>query len=42
MNLFYQKLAQLAVNYSVSVKKGDKVLIKGPAIAEELIQAIYM
>ena len=42
MNLFYQKLAQLAVNYSVSVKKGDKVFIQGPAIAKELIQALYV
>ena len=42
MNLFYQKLARLAVNYAVSVKKGDKVVIKGPAIAKELIQALYV
>jgi len=42
MNLFYEKLAHLAVNYAVSVKKGDKVVIRGPAIAKELIQALYV
>ena len=42
MNLFYQKLARLAVNYAVSVKKGDKVFIQGPALAKELIQALYI
>jgi len=42
MNLFYQKLARLAVNYAVSVKKGDKVFIQGPALAKELIQALYV
>ncbi|MEO0077935.1 MAG: aminopeptidase [candidate division WOR-3 bacterium] len=33
------KLARLLVNYSLRLRKGDWVIIKGPAIAEELIQA---
>ncbi|NVM46049.1 MAG: aminopeptidase [Candidatus Lokiarchaeota archaeon] len=39
---FYVKLAKLAVKYSVEVKKGQRVLIIGPTIAEELFQAIYI
>jgi len=38
---FYVRLAKLAVNYAVEVKKGQRVLIRGPTIAEELFQAIY-
>ena len=38
---FYEKLAKLAVNYSIEVKKGDRILIIGPAIAKELFQACY-
>lgn len=37
---FYEKLAKLAVNYSIKVKKGDRVLIIGPAIAKEVFQAL--
>ncbi len=38
---FYEKLAKLAVNYAVDVKKGQRVAIFGPVLAEELLQAIY-
>jgi aminopeptidase len=38
---FYVRLAKLAVNYAVEVKKGQRVFIRGPTIAEELFQAIY-
>ncbi len=38
---FYEKLAKLAVNYAVEVKKGQRVAVIGPSIAEELFQAIY-
>ena len=38
---FYVKLAKLTVNYAVEVKKGQRVLIRGPTIAQELFQAIY-
>jgi aminopeptidase len=41
INEFYEKLAKLAVNYSVEVKKGQRVAIIGPSIAKELLQAIY-
>ena len=37
---FYEKLAKLAVNYSVKVKKGDRILVMGPASAKELFQAV--
>ena len=38
---FYVRLAKLAVNYAVDVKKGQRVAVIGPTIAEELFQAIY-
>ncbi len=38
---FYEKLAKLAVNYSIGVKKDQRVYVMGPTIAEELFQAIY-
>ena len=38
---FYEKLAKLAVNYAVGVKKGQRVAVVGPTLAEELFQAIY-
>lgn len=41
INEFYEKLAKLAVNYSIKVKKGDRVYISGPTLAEPLFQAIY-
>ncbi len=42
INTFYEKLANLVVNYSLNVKKGDRVLIEGPTIAKELFQAIFL
>jgi len=39
---FYEKLAKLAVNYAVEVKKGQRVAVTGPSIAEGLFQAIYV
>ncbi|MFX0073865.1 MAG: aminopeptidase [Candidatus Hermodarchaeota archaeon] len=42
MKSFYQKLAELAVNYSVGVKKDQRVLVLGPTIAEELFQSLYV
>ncbi len=41
INPFYEKLANLAVNYSIKVKKGDRVVIEGPTLAEELFLALY-
>ncbi|MHA1240804.1 MAG: aminopeptidase [Promethearchaeota archaeon] len=38
---FYEKLAKLAVNYAVDVKKGQRVAVVGPTLAKELFQAIY-
>ena len=42
INEFYERLAKLAVNYSVEVKKGQRVAVAGPSIAEELFQAVYV
>ncbi len=42
INSFYEKLAKLAVNYAVNIKKGNRVLITGPALAKELFQALYI
>ncbi len=35
------KLSQLLVEYSVAVRKGDRVVINGNAAAEQLIKALY-
>ncbi|MBY8991223.1 MAG: aminopeptidase [Candidatus Lokiarchaeota archaeon] len=42
INPFYEKLAKLAVKYSIGVKKGDRISIRGPSFAQELIQALYV
>ena len=42
INPMYEKYAQLVVNYSLNIKKGERVIILSPAIAEELIRAIYV
>ncbi|MFX1592866.1 MAG: aminopeptidase [Promethearchaeota archaeon] len=42
INNFYTKLAKLAINYAVNVKKGERIFISGPALAKELFQAIYI
>lgn len=38
----YEKYAQLVVNYSLDIKRGERVIILSPAMAEELIRAIYV
>jgi len=35
------KLANVLVNYSVAVQPGDKVMIRGDALAEPLLKAVY-
>lgn len=42
INPFYGKLANLAVNYSLKVKKGDRVLIYAPILTQELMQALHV
>jgi aminopeptidase len=36
-----EKLADMLVNYSVSVKPGDKVLLSAPSTAAPLIGEVY-
>jgi aminopeptidase len=38
----FEKLARLVVNYSLNIKRGERVIIDSPAMAEELIRAIYV
>lgn len=42
INNFYENLAKLVVNYSIKVKKGDRIFITGPAFAKELFQALFV
>ena len=42
INEFYEKLAKIAVNYSLHIKKGQRAFITGPALAKELFQAMYI
>ena len=42
INPFFEKLAKLAVNYSINAKKGERVFIVGPTLAEELFRALYI
>ena len=42
MKSFLQRLAKLAVNYSVGVEKDQRVYVWGPTIAEDLFQALYV
>ena len=37
---YYEKLAKLAINYSVKVKAGDRIVIMGPALAKDLFLAL--
>lgn len=41
MDCRVQKLADLLVRYSISLKPGEKVLIQGPSTAAPLISAVY-
>lgn len=36
-----EKLADMLVNYSVAIKPGDKVVVRGPSVAEPLLKEIY-
>jgi aminopeptidase len=36
------KLAEVLVNYSTEVRKGDRILIQGQAVAEPLLKSIYI
>lgn len=42
LNPIYHKMAKIAVDYSNKVKKGDRVLIMGSTVAEDLILAIFI
>jgi len=42
MNNFNERLAKLAVNYSVKVKPGDNVLIRGYEVSIDLMRQIYV
>ncbi len=42
MTDFNKKLAKLAVNFSAKVNEGNKVIIRGPEFAKDLIQALYI
>ena len=42
INPMYEKYAQLVVNYSLNIKKGERVFILSPAMAEEFIRALYV
>lgn len=40
-NDIFEKYAKLLVNYSLKIKKGDRLLINSTYLAEPLIQAVY-
>jgi len=42
INDFYKKLAKLVVYYALRLKKGDRIYISGPTLAEPLFQAMYI
>ena len=42
LNTIYTKYADLLVNYSLNLKKGDKFLIRGTYLAEDLLNALYL
>ncbi len=42
INPIYEKFARLAINYAVNIQKGDRVFIAGPALAQELFQALFI
>ena len=39
---YCEKLAKLAINYSIEVKKGDRIVITGPDLAKDLFRALYV
>lgn len=42
INPLYEKLAKVAVNYSIKAKKGQRVMIRGSSVAQELALALYI
>ncbi len=42
INPMYEKYAQLVVNYSLNIKKGERIIIDSSAVAEEFTRAIYV
>jgi aminopeptidase len=42
INPMYEKLARVAVNFSINVKEGNRVALVGPVLAKELFQALYV
>lgn len=40
LDSYNEKLAKLAINYSIEVKKGDRIVIMGPALAQDLFLAL--
>lgn len=40
LDSFCEKLAKLATNYSMDVKKGDRIVIMGPVLAKDLFLAL--
>ncbi|MFX0147296.1 MAG: aminopeptidase [Candidatus Hodarchaeota archaeon] len=41
INPIFEKLAKVVVNYSIEVKRGQRIAIIGPVLAKELYQALY-
>ncbi|MFW9876779.1 MAG: aminopeptidase [Candidatus Thorarchaeota archaeon] len=42
INSFFEKLAKLTINYSIKVKRGERIFVLGPTLAEELFRALYV
>lgn len=42
INSLYEKLAKLVVEYSLEVKKGQRIRVFGPIVAKELFQALLI
>ena len=42
INLVYEKLAKIVVEYSLKVEKGNYVVVLGPPLAKELFHAIQI
>lgn len=40
LDTYYEKLAKMAINYSIKVKTGDRIVILGPALAKDLFLAL--
>ena len=42
INPIYEIFDKLAINYATNIQKGDRVFIGGPALAQELFQALLV